>query len=264
MSCKICNSHSEKIFVKIILQKYESSYYKCTNCGFIQTDEPVWLKEAYESAITSLDIGLINRNISLRKEIKSIIDSYFAESKIYLDYAGGYGMFVRLMRDIGFNFYRQDDYCDNIFSNYFDETDNSISKFDIVTGFEVLEHFNSPLEEIEKVLNYADTAIFSTEIAPYSNIQIENWWYICEETGQHIAFYTDKSMQIIAEKFKRNYYCRNGNIHIFTTKKINNFIKKPRKHFLYKYTFFNKNIKRSSLLDKDYSYIKSLLNKKIK
>lgn len=263
MKCKICDAHCEKIFEKIILQKYPSSYYQCTHCNFIQTDEPIWLKEAYTNAITSLDIGLATRNITLRDEIKKIIDAYFPESKIYLDYAGGYGMFTRIMRDIGFDYYRQDDYCENIFANYFDITNTKIKRFDIVTAFEVLEHFNAPLVEIEKVLAYSDTVIFSTEIIPQTNSNLENWWYIAPETGQHIAFYSPKSMQLIAHKFDRNYYCRNGNIHIFTTKTISNFIKKPRKHLFYKYSFFTKKIKRKSLTEKDFEYIKTILNSKI-
>ena len=58
MTCKICNNPSEKIFDKIILQKYHSNYYQCKNCSFVQTDEPIWLEEAYSNAITTLDIGL--------------------------------------------------------------------------------------------------------------------------------------------------------------------------------------------------------------
>ncbi len=264
MTCKICGSNSAKIFEKIILQKYPSGYYQCIHCDFIQTDETIWLKEAYTNAITSLDIGLASRNIKLREEISKIIDAYFPESKIYLDYAGGYGLFTRIMRDVGFDYYRQDDYCENIFANHFDITDTQFKHFDVVTAFEVLEHFNAPLEEIKKVLDYSDTVIFSTEIIPDSNFNVENWWYIAPETGQHIAFYSKKSMQIIAEEFGRNYYCRNGKIHIFTTKMISNFVKKPRKHFLYKYSFFNKKIKRKSFTETDFQYIKDMLNSKTK
>ncbi|HSD15414.1 MAG TPA: class I SAM-dependent methyltransferase [Flavobacterium sp.] len=260
MNCKICNSPSEKIFSKTILQKYPSNYYKCTACNFVQTDEPTWLNEAYSSAITDLDIGLIDRNNNLKKEVKNIIDTHFPESKIYLDFAGGYGVFVRLMRDIGYNFYRQDTYCENIFANHFDITDTDIKKFDIVTGFEVLEHLNEPIREIEEMLNYADTAIFSTELIPDTNDKIEHWWYITAETGQHIAFYSKEAMEIIAKRFNKNYYRRNGNIHIFTNKKLTNFKPKSSKSFLSK--LFEKKVRRESLTPKDYQYIKDFLNKK--
>jgi hypothetical protein len=258
MDCKICNYKTEVIFEKIILQKYKSKFHRCENCNFIQTDEPIWLEEAYKSAITTLDIGLLSRNNILKKQVENIIDNYFSETRLYLDYAGGYGVFVRLMRDIGYDFYRQDDYCDNIFANYFDINDTQIKQFDIVTGFEVLEHFSNPLQEIEKVLTFSETAIFSTEIAPLSISEAEKWWYLTEETGQHIAFYSVKSMEIIAEKFNKNYYCRDGNIHIFTNKKIPNFKKKLPKSFISK--LFYKKRKKESLTPKDYKYIQSILN----
>jgi hypothetical protein len=260
MICKICENVSEKIFDKVILQKYKTNYYRCSSCSFIQTDKVTWLAEAYESAITSLDIGLPYRNNNLKNEIPQIIDSCFPNSKIFLDYAGGYGMFVRLMRDKGFNFFRQDDYCDNVFANYFDIDDAKQSTFDVVTAFEVFEHFDNPLEEIQKIFNFSDTIIFSTEIAPESNSEIENWWYITPETGQHLAFYSKKSMQIIAEKFKTNYYSKNNSIHIFSpiklTKKQLKFAFKKRHFFWQK----NYNIKRQSLLQIDFEYIKNILN----
>lgn len=259
MNCKICNSEMNLIFEKKVLQKYSSGYYRCTHCDFVQTDNPIWLEEAYQSAITALDIGLLHRNVSLVKPIKNIIDTYFPESKRYLDYAGGYGAFVRLMRDIGYDFYRQDDYCENVFTPHFDIKDTSNHQFDIVTGFEVLEHFNDPMNEIANVFSYADTAIFSTEIAPLSDAEMEKWWYLTLETGQHIAFYSKKSMLLIAEKFNKNYYCRAGNIHIFTSKKISNFKEKTPKSVLQK--LFVKKVKKESLTPKDYQYIKSLLNK---
>ncbi len=259
MKCKICDANSVKIFEKTVLQKYKSNYYRCSSCSFVQTDEPIWLKEAYESAITSLDIGLASRNIMLRDEVKKIIDSYFPKSNLFLDYAGGYGMFVRLMRDAGFNYYRQDDYCENIFANYFDIKDSDVNHFDIVTGFEVLEHFDDPLTEIEKIFKFSDTAIFSTELSPELNEDIEKWWYLTEETGQHIAFYNKSAMEIIAKKFGKNYYCRNGNLHIFTPLKLNNFKPKQRKFLGLK--FLQKKIKRKSLTEKDYYFIKSILNK---
>jgi Methyltransferase domain len=271
MVCKICNNPSEKIFEKIILQEYNSGYYKCTSCSFVQTDEPIWLSKAYESAITSLDIGLLSRNIHLKNEISLLIDICFPEATKMIDYAGGYGVFVRIMRDSGYDFYREDQYCENIFAKHFDITDTAIQKFDLVTAFEVLEHFSNPLVEIENVFKYADTAIFSTEITPATNSEIENWWYITQETGQHIAFYSTKAMEIIAKKFNKNYYCKNGNIHIFSKDiidqdkidlAINNITKKKYFFGLLKKRIHKKLINRDSLQQNDFHYIKNSLNSK--
>ncbi|MBC7605473.1 MAG: class I SAM-dependent methyltransferase [Burkholderiales bacterium] len=270
MQCKICSKATEKIFEKTLLQRYNTGFYKCPNCSFMQTEEPIWLEEAYQSAITSLDIGLLGRNIYLTKEISLLIESCFPNAKTMVDYAGGYGFLTRLLRDAGFNYYSQDDYCENIFAKDFDVKPAPVQKFDLVTGFEVLEHFSNPLQDLEKVFQYADDAIFSTELIPETNAKIENWWYLTEETGQHIAFYSPKAMAIIAEKFNKFYYCRNKNLHFFSSKKLQtaqaNFAFKNinKKKFLF--GFKKKRIKYSSdkkpLLSSDYQYIKNLLNSK--
>ncbi|WP_417428479.1 class I SAM-dependent methyltransferase [Halpernia sp.] len=270
MKCKICKENSSKIFEKIVLLKYPSAYYQCTNCGFVQTDEPIWLEEAYGNAITSLDIGILNRNDFLKDEISKIIDCCFPEAKLFLDFAGGYGLFVRSMRDKGFNFYRQDIYCENLFAVNFDIEDIPQRKFDIVTAFEVFEHLENPLQEIENILKFSNHLIFSTDLVPQKTSDIENWVYIAQETGQHIAFYTEKSLIIIAEKFGKNYYHAN-NVHVFTTKtfsksQINYAFKRKREHQLLFGSIKLKNkkfrIKRESYQEKDYHFIKKNLNSK--
>src|SRR4051812_34783855 len=96
-ACHICNAPTHKLFDKLILKKYPADYLRCGSCGFMQTSEPVWFEEAYNSAITSLDIGLLDRNIQFRDLVGRIIDACYPAAKVMLDYAGGYGVFVRLM-----------------------------------------------------------------------------------------------------------------------------------------------------------------------
>jgi len=270
VKCKICNNQSEKIFEKVILQKYNTGYYKCEHCGFVQTDEVTWLEEAYKSAISSLDIGLLSRNYHLKSEITNLIDCCFPTAQNMLDYAGGYGVFTRLMRDAGYNFFNHDDYCENIFAKHFDLKNSNDVKIDLVTAFEVLEHFTNPLENLKEVFQYAENAVFTTEITPESNDEIENWWYIAQETGQHVVFYTEKSLGIIAEKFNKYYYTKDRTIHVFTESKlsenqINYYFKNIHKK---KYFFglvkkkINYKSNRTSFLEKDYNYIKNLLNLK--
>lgn len=266
-SCKICNSPATRIFSKVILKKYPADYFKCDHCGFVQTSEPVWLEEAYGSAITSLDIGLLQRNIQFSSDISAIIDACFSEAKIMLDYAGGYGVFTRLMRDLGYHFYRQDPYCENLFSKYFDITDIQNKSFDVVTAFEVFEHFVDPLTEIDKLSAYSENIIFSTVLTPETNQEIENWWYISEETGQHVAFYSAKALELIAKKMGKNYYSKNGNMHLFTSKKLSaKQFDYAFKNIRYKRFLFGLikqkiefNVRRESLLAKDLAHIKTII-----
>ncbi len=270
MKCKICNNETQYIFQKNILLKYPVKYFRCGNCGFIQTEEVFWLKEAYESAITSLDIGILNRNKYLLQEIPVFIDTFFPDGKIFLDYAGGYGLFTRSMRDLGYNFFNQDPYCENLFAKYFGFEDADTDKFDVITAFEVFEHLDNPLHEIEEILKYGDNLIFSTDIIPEDS-SVEDWIYIAHETGQHIAFYTEKSLRIIAEKFGKNYY-RKDNLHIFTPKNLTGEqIDFAIHNVRTKKNIFGKikdieayNIQRESYQHRDYLKIKEILRNNVK
>lgn len=267
MKCKICSELSEKIFSKKILLKYDVDYHQCSNCGFIQTDTPFWLEEAYNNAITSLDIGILKRNNELAHIVPKFIDTFFPKSTKYLDFAGGYGIFVRLMRDLGYEFYRQDIYCENIFSKHFDITDTDLKTFDVVTAFEVFEHLENPLQEIEDMLKFGDNLIFSTDIVPEDG-NIENWVYIANETGQHIAFYTEKALRIIAEKFGKHYY-RRKNYHIFSAEAFSkeqidfaiHDVSKYKEFFGLKKRRINFRIQRDGLLERDYAEIQNILVK---
>lgn len=220
--CLICNSDNKLLFKTQVLHKYEVGYHCCTNCGFIQTDTPYWLDEAYSSAITSMDIGLVYRNLVYSPQVDHVLKTSFDYNQKFLDYAGGYGLFVRIMRDKGFDFYWDDKYCQNLFAEHFTLDDIGVStKFEAVTAFEIFEHLVDPLDEITKLFGYADSIIFSTELVPNKPLNSENdWWYFAPEGGQHIAFYTKKSFQFIADKFNCHFYSNGKDLHILTKKKL--------------------------------------------
>lgn len=227
MNCKICEGELNIVFTKNILAKYPTKYYKCVRCGFIQTDNPFWLKEAYSDAISDMDTGIFVRNSKYCKIVPLVILAYFKSKAKFLDYGAGYGIFVRMMRDKGFDFYWQDEYCQNLFAKKYDAgfAISNNEKFELITAFEVFEHLVNPLEEVDKMLRYSDSILFSTNLIPSESInQVENWWYISEETGQHIAFYSLKSLEMIAAHFKLNLYSNGNNFHLLTKKNINSFL----------------------------------------
>ena len=258
MNCKICNADAPKIFSARVLQKYDVGYFQCSTCGFAFTDNAYWLDEAYKDAISDLDVGYATRNIYLVELTAMIIKICYKTPNKYMDYGGGYGLFVRLMRDRGFNFFRQDRYCKNIFANHFDHESLVNEKLELATAFEVFEHLPEPLAELELMLAQAKSVLFSTEILPTNHLtNVKEWWYFMPETGQHLSFYSIESLKSIAKKYQLNLYSNGKNLHLLTSKK---FILNPiwwiSKGFnVYNYIFSRHFLNKKSLINKDFKEI---------
>lgn len=220
MNCRICLNESGKIFKAKVLNKYDADYYFCKNCNFLFAGDPFWLNEAYQKPINISDTGIMNRNIHYSKIVSVLLYFFFGKNAKYLDYAGGYGIFTRLMRDIGFDFYWQDPYCENLLARGFEYDESMKTGIQLVTAFEVFEHLVNPLYEIKKMFDISENIIFSTILLPEPIPKPENWWYYGLEHGQHVAFYSEKTLRFIAEKFKVNYYKIN-NLHLYLPEKLN-------------------------------------------
>ncbi len=223
MKCVVCSSDTRLLFEQEVLQKYLVSYFRCDTCGLMQTEKPYWLDEAYQDAITSTDIGLLSRNLGLSKIVFELVSGNFDTSGKYLDYGGGYGILVRLLRDRGLDFYRQDPYCKNIFAVHHDLSDlgEGSRNFELLTCFEVFEHSPAPLRLFEELLACSDNVFISTVLIPnYSESDLQNWWYLVPDTGQHVTFYSLSALKLIAKQFNMNLYSNGDNLHLFTRKKL--------------------------------------------
>lgn len=217
MLCRICQAQCTEVFHAQLMNKHKVRYYHCDTCDFLQTEEPYWLAEAYQDSMNLSDTGILFRNQLLARAVTVIIYYIFNREGKFLDYAGGYGVFTRLLRDIGFNYYWHDPYTKNILARGFDGNINE--SYTLVTSFESFEHFINPLAEIDKMLSLSKNILFSTELLPQPIPQPDQWWYYGLEHGQHIAFYTKKTLQWIANKYQLQVYSF-GNIHLLTNKKI--------------------------------------------
>lgn len=263
MDCNICGKESSFFAEGLILNKYKIKYFKCPNCLFIQTEEPFWIKEAYNEVINQSDVGYVDRNIVLSKVTSRIINLFFSKSAKFLDYGSGYGLFVRLMRDSGYDFYWQDNFCDDIFAKGFEVDDAETKSFELVTGFELFEHFAEPIKNIENILNYSKNIFVSTFLFPSNNPKPNEWWYYGLEHGQHISLYSYETMKFIANKYNLNFYSNKKNLHLFSERKLNSLMFKYVNLWNIYYSIKPFSLKKT-LRDKDFRYIVEIINKETK
>ncbi len=218
--CKICGSNSEFLFTQRILRKYDARYFYCERCEFMQTEKPYWLQEAYESSMNLTDCGILLRNIYFSRLLSPLLFYGFDRNGRFVDYAGGYGVLTRLMRDIGFDFLWYDPYTTNILAKGF-EYKAETGPVGLVTAFETFEHFEEPLSEIEKLLALSPNVVFSTALLPKPIPGPNQWWYYGLEHGQHIALYSLKTLQFLAGRLGSRLYSNSVDFHVFTKERLN-------------------------------------------
>lgn len=223
MICKICASGTKRAFSAKVLRKYSAEFLCCPECGFLFASDPYWLEEAYSSAIADADTGLVARNIDISRRLSCVLYLYGSDrvSGRYLDIAGGYGMMTRLMRDIGFDFYWFDRYCENLLAKGF-EFSKEHHGCRAITAMEVIEHVSDPVSFIEESLSFggAETLIFTTELFEGAPPNPDAWWYYTFETGQHISFYQRRTLEVIAKRLGLKFVSARG-LHILSRKRVN-------------------------------------------
>lgn len=221
--CKVCDGQSPCFGEAEVLKKYRVHYFRCDECGFIQTESPYWLKEAYSSAIAISDVGIMQRNLHNCEVTAAVINMLFPEVSSCLDYGAGHGLFVRLMRDRGFNFFWSDPHAVNHYARGFERQDGA--SFEFLTAFEVLEHLADPVSGFADLMSLSENVFVSTCLVPESVPGLADWWYYSPTSGQHISFYTKESLRLLASRFGR-YLLSVGSYHLFTVK--------PHRRFTYR------------------------------
>jgi hypothetical protein len=186
--CKVCRELVEEASIVVVRSRFDVPIYQCSSCGFTFFHEVPWLEEAYADAINATDTGYIARNLSCRDRMRYIIELCLNPEGRFLDFGAGYGMFVRLMRDAGYDFYWSDLYCDNLFAIGFeDPLESSSFKYEAITAFEVMEHVADPIATLEQLFSKSDTVVFSTELMLEPLTARRDWWYFGFDHGQHIS-----------------------------------------------------------------------------
>lgn len=246
MKCKLCVSNTKLINSDLkYLGKYTADMVQCETCKMLQLNQIDWLEEAYSDSIAITDTGIMARNMMLSKRLvvllsvlnaktwiptlilrtfKKILKSYLIKritvySQKILDFGGGYGILVRLLRDIGLNAYWNDLYTENLVARGFEKKEE---KYNTILCFEVLEHIEKPKEELDRILGDVQPELFIASTLDFGDsIPSLDWWYYSFETGQHITFYNKNTFNKIAEIYGYHYFSVDSTFHVFTKNECN-------------------------------------------
>lgn len=213
--CRVCEGPVESFARGRVLGHVDVTYLRCATCGLVMADEPTWLEEAYGDAIAKLDVGLLDRCQILGNVTSMVLRSERLRRGRFLDWAGGYGVLTRLMRDRGYDFVHTDPYAANIFAPGFEVADPGGARFDLITGFEVLEHLPDPVAALTPLAAATDRLLMTTQVLPDPAPRPGAWDYYAAESGQHITFYTPDSLRRLALRLGFDGVVTSSLVHLF-------------------------------------------------
>ena len=215
--CRCCQSVAKETFTGSLIG-HQVRYFECSSCGYVQTEIPHWLDNAYAEAINDSDTGIMLRNQVNARIVLATMLMLGKLDGVLVDCAGGYGILVRLLRDFGVNALWSDRYCQNLLARGFEYTKDEA---DLVTAFEAFEHFVNPAEELDRILAIGPNVLFSTEIIADPAPKQDDWWYYGKEHGQHIGFFRIRTLEKLAQERGKFLVSNGTSYHLITAKPVN-------------------------------------------
>lgn len=212
--CRVCGEATAPTHTATVLGKYEAQYYMCTACDYWFIEDPFWLAEAYTKAISALDTGAAARNLAAVRSLRLPLRCLSRNGRV-VDWAGGAGLLTRLLRDCNIDAYWQDSYADNVFAQGF-EWERELAPAATVLAIEALEHTVGPVSFINSCLTETSATSFVFSQLLHSGPR-PDWWYLAPGSGQHISFFSRRTLQVIAGSLEWNIYSA-GSYHLLTPK----------------------------------------------
>ncbi len=194
--CRACDSATRPLWRGKLLDM-KVQYFECPTCKYVQTEQPHWLERAYAEAINDSDTGIMARNVANARIVIGTLWAMGALDGIVVDYAGGYGILVRLLRDYGVDALWSDPYCENRVARGFEHRGQPAT---LVTAFEAFEHFIEPTKELTRMLAIAPNLLLSTMLVPTPPPPHDDWWYYGREHGQHVGLFRLETLEMLARK----------------------------------------------------------------
>jgi hypothetical protein len=227
-NCPNCSKNNLSLVrrIKILRGAYDADLVHCQVCDFLFLWDPYWLREAYKNTFYG-DTGYVLRNIEASHFVRLLFLCFHAFNSNFnfngCDFGTGLGIFPRLMRDYGYEFWGSDEYADMQLIKPFVNPGFSPN---VCTAFEVVEHLYSFPQFLKQHIINSDIFIFSTTLRADGHVPSSDWWYYCFDFGQHIGFHSRKSILYALDELNytsTSFLSINGSLHaIVFNKKWNN------------------------------------------
>lgn len=213
--CELCGGEVSYKFSSVVLDNIRANYYECQNCHMLRSDhldgDACSLAHVYRIGNKlDLDTGAAWRQYCVVRRLEKLFRYGIIKPRVRrlkaLDLGGGSGFTGSyLISRLGWDAYTYDpfsnpSYLPGRFLREWPSVQNK-GPFDLIIATEVFEHFVRPRDEIKKITAilpsstaylYVTTKLYTPEVKDAS------WPYLARETGQHVCFYSRKSVKQIA------------------------------------------------------------------
>jgi hypothetical protein len=179
-----------------VLRDQPAALEHCSACDFLGLADPHWLTRAYATPFFG-DTGYVQRNLEQARFMRLLLAVHATlrgNGRLYraCDLGTGLGLFPRLMRDHGYDFWGTDAYAEMLLIRPFVDPPEPPP---ILTAFEVIEHVASLPRFLAASVRGAELLVCSTLLRPDGEVPPPTWWYYAHELGQHISFHSRRSFR---------------------------------------------------------------------
>ncbi|MCG3144869.1 MAG: hypothetical protein HONDAALG_02379 [Gammaproteobacteria bacterium] len=210
--CKLCGAETARKFSLHLVDGLDGDYFECQSCQFLQSHHldsksPDELQQLYDNERNlELDSGAAWRQACVVNRIEQLVKLGLITNgpgrfKL-LDFGCGSGFIASyLAHQFGWQAISYDQYARPVFSPQFALHDWADvirqGPYNLIVASEVFEHFIDPkgqIDQLRMALAEDHGFMFITTGLYLPDECNEQWNYLAPQSGQHVSFYSRKSM----------------------------------------------------------------------
>lgn len=218
-NCKLCGGQLRYRFSLALIGGLEGDYYECKRCSMLQSCHldgisPEKLVQIYTTQSNpDLDTGAAWRQYCVIRRIENLFKYRVIRPRTgslkVLDIGAGSGFVASYFAfHLGWDAYSYDPFSVPLYSpkRFFRDWASVEQKgpFDFIIASEVFEHLVQPKQVIRRIReSLSDTTayIYITTKLYVPELVDEKWPYLAPQSGQHVCFYSRKSIEHIGRLF---------------------------------------------------------------